>query len=160
VHYYRRSWLLPFYFLLDAAVTNSYILYKTGAKDKKKLLCWISRRNRTKSTPRTRRYSAATTTTSSKASCDPHTKTVRKATDQGQGWGKLSSYRRCQACSPFKRPGRPKRERNALQELSVNALNNEKSSGKAVHRTLHECIKCSILICHNSHCWARHLLNP
>jgi hypothetical protein len=35
VHYHRRSWLPLFYFLLDAAVTNSYILYKTGAKDKK-----------------------------------------------------------------------------------------------------------------------------
>jgi hypothetical protein len=35
VQYYRRSWLLLFYFLLDAAVTNSYILFRTGAKDKK-----------------------------------------------------------------------------------------------------------------------------
>jgi hypothetical protein len=37
-HYYRRSWLPLFYSLLDAAVTNSYILYKIGARGKKKLV--------------------------------------------------------------------------------------------------------------------------
>jgi Transposase IS4 len=36
-HYYRRNWLPLFYFLLDAAVINSYILYKMGFKGKNRL---------------------------------------------------------------------------------------------------------------------------
>ena len=88
-----------------------------------------------------------------KTSCNPHTKTVCKTAHQEHAWGKLGSYGRCQVCN--QRPGRPRRQSTALQELSVNALNNEKSSGKGIHRTVHECINCSISISRNSHCWAR-----
>jgi Transposase IS4 len=115
VHYHRRSWLPLFYFLLDAAVTNSYILYKTGAKDKKKLSYIEFQEEIARSLLRgPGAILRQRLPRPPKASCNPHTKTVRKATDQGHGWGKLSSYRRCQVCSPSKRPGRPKRERNAL----------------------------------------------
>ena len=33
-HYHRRNWLPLFYLLIDAAVTNSYILYRLGVSGK------------------------------------------------------------------------------------------------------------------------------
>jgi hypothetical protein len=161
VHYHRHSWLPLFYFLLDAAVTNSYILYKIDATGKKKLSHVEFQEEIARSLLRgPGAILRQRPPRHPKASCDPHTKTVRKEAYQGHAWDKLGSYRRCQVCNSLKRPERPKRARNALQELSVNAPNNEKSSGKAIHRTGHECIKYSISICCNSHCWARHLPNP
>jgi Transposase IS4 len=161
VHYHRRNWLPLFYFLLDAAVTNSYILYKIGATGKKKLSHVEFQEEIARSLLRgPGAILRQRPPRHPKASCDPHTKTARKAADQGHTWGKLDNYRRCQVWNSPKRPWRPKRERNALQKLPVNAPNNEKSSGKAIHRTVHGCIKCSIPICRTSHCWARHLPNP
>ncbi|KAF7511383.1 hypothetical protein GJ744_004572 [Endocarpon pusillum] len=34
-HYHRRNWLPLFYLLIDAVVTNAYILYKLGKKGRK-----------------------------------------------------------------------------------------------------------------------------
>jgi hypothetical protein len=109
VHYHRRSWLPLFYFLLDAAVTNSYILYKIGVQDKKKLSHVEFQEEITRNLLRgpgaiLRQRPAR----HFKASSNPYTKTVRKGTDQGHAWGKLDSYRRCQVCNP------PKRFRNCL----------------------------------------------
>jgi Transposase IS4 len=160
-HHHLRDWLPLIYLLIDAAVTNSYILYKLGFKGLKKLTHVDFQEEIARSLLRDagailrqRRPRPPN------ASCDPNTKPVRKGTDQGHAWGKLDTYRRCRVCHPPQKPGPKKRDRNALQELSVNAPNNKKSSGKAVHRTVHECIKCSIPICRNSHCWDRHLPNP
>jgi hypothetical protein len=161
VHYHRRSWLPLFYFLLDAAVMNSYIVYKIGVQDKKKL-SYVEfqeeiARNLLRGPGAILRQRPAR---HFKASSNPHTKTVRKGTDQGHAWGKLDSYRCCQVCNPPKKRGPKGSQRKALQELPVNAPNNAKSSRSTGHRTVHSCIKCDILICHNSHCWARHLPNP
>jgi hypothetical protein len=152
-HHHLRNWLPLIYLLIDAAVTNSYILYKLGFKGLKKLTHVDFQEEIARSLLRDpgailrqRRPRPPN------ASCDPNTKPVRKGTDQGHAWGKLDTYRRCRVCHPPQKPGPKKRDRNALQKLSVNALNNKKSSGKAVHRTVRKCIKCSILICHNSHC--------
>jgi hypothetical protein len=95
-----------------------------------------------------------------KASSNPHNKSVSKGTYRGHEWGKLDSYRRCQVCNPPKKRGPKGSEQKVLQELPVNAPNSAKSSRSTGHRTVHYCIKYDIPICHNSHCWGRHLPNP
>jgi hypothetical protein len=115
VHYHRRSWLPLFYFLLDAAVTNSYILYKIGVTGKKKLSHVKFQEEIAQSLLRgPAAILRQRPPRHPKASCDPHTRTMRKEAYQGHAWGKLGSCCRCQVCNPPKRPGRPKREGNAF----------------------------------------------
>jgi Transposase IS4 len=155
VHYHRRNGLPLFYFLLDAAITNSYILYKLGAKGKKKLSHVKFQEQIARSLLRgpgailrQRRPRPP------KASIHPHTKIAQKDDYKGHSWASLDSYRRCQVCNPNAKRGRP---RKAFQEHSVNVPGNAKRSKKCIHQTIHACSKSSIPICHNSRCWEPHL---
>ncbi len=115
-HYHRRNWLPLFYLLLDAAVTNAYILYKLGARTAKlshaefqeqiargllQAPGAILRHRRPKLTPKNRNSRA---------------KSVRKSVSKGHSWTKLDSYRNCQVCSKNRKRGRP---RKALQEAGI-----------------------------------------
>jgi Transposase IS4 len=97
VHYHRRSWLPLFYFLLDAAITISYILYKIGFKGKKKL-SYVEfqeeiARNLLRGPGAIVRQRPAQ---HPRASSNTHTKTVRKGTDKGHAWSKLESLQSTQ----------------------------------------------------------------
>ena len=156
-HYHRRNWLLLLYLLLDAAVTNSYILYKLGISGKQlshvNFQEQIARellrgpgailRQRIPRHPR--------------APSDPHTKPARKEGFEGHSWVKGGTYRQCRVCNPRKQEGRP---RGALQELSVNVPDQASRSRIGLHRTVYSCSKCGIPICYKSRCWDLHLANP
>ncbi len=156
-HYHRRNWLPLFYLLIDAAVTNVYILYKLGSKDRKLSHAQFQKeiaqsllrgpgailRQRPPRPP--------------KARCDLRTKSVPKDSHKGHSWVKENDYRYCAVCNPASKKGRP---RKALQEMSTNAPNKGNPSRKGIHRTMWSCSKCGISICHNSRCWARHLTFP
>jgi hypothetical protein len=98
--YHRRNWLPLFYFLRDAAVTNSHILYKISFKGKNRL----SRVQFQEEIARNLVRGPGAILQQGrprppKASSNPHTKSVRKGTYQGHEWGKLDSYCRCQVCN-------------------------------------------------------------
>jgi len=156
-HYHRRNWLPLFYLLLDAAVTNAYILYKQSVKNNKlshaefqeEIAIGLLR------TPgailRRRRPNLATSNRNSRA------KTVRKSSYKGHDWTKLDTYRVCQVCSSSNKQ-RGRKTRRALQETSGNVPDSVNIGKRTRHQTIYSCSKCSIPICYNSHCWERHLL--
>jgi hypothetical protein len=95
-HYHRRNWLALFYFLINAAVTNSYNLYKIGYISKEKLSHAefqeeIARdllrgpgailRQRRPRPPH--------------GSLNPYTKAVHKEGFEGHHWAELETYRYC-----------------------------------------------------------------
>lgn len=160
MHYHRRNWLALFYFLLDAAVINSHVLYKLGSTDEKKLSHVEFQEAITTSLLREQgAVLRQRLPRPPKASCAFYTAPTQKESDRGHFWGELDSYRRCQVCHPPKKRGPPPKGRNALQELPVNAPNCAKDPKTAGHRTVNCCAKCSIPICYNSRCWDRHLLD-
>lgn len=159
-HYHRRNWLPLFYFLLDAAVTNAYILYKLGTEGRKLSHADFQQAIaldllRTPGAVLRRRRPTVENNRNSRA------KSIRKAGHEGHYWVKLDGYRLCQVCSNHPGKQRGRKSRCALREISNNVpavsagLNAAK---KARHRSKWSCSKCSIPICYNSHCWERHLL--
>jgi hypothetical protein len=88
-HYHARNWLPLLYLLVDAAITNSYILYKQGITDNKlshiefqtEIAFALLRRSDAILQQRLPRHPN---------SCiDLHTKSVQKDAFQGHSWGEL-----------------------------------------------------------------------
>jgi hypothetical protein len=161
-HHHRRNWFPLLYFIFDAAITNAYILYKLSNQDnKRKILSHaefqeeiareLLRNPRAILRHRPPRHP--------KKSCKTPTKSVRKEASEGHAWVESDKYRRCQVCHPPQKRGPKKRERNALEELSVNALNSAKDPRSSIRRTQWSCVSCDIPICHDSRCWDRHEWN-
>jgi Transposase IS4 len=153
-HYHARNWLPLLYLLIDAAITNSYILYKEGVSGKKlshvefqtEIAFALLRGSDAILRQRLPRHPTGC--------IDLHTKSVQKDALQGHSRGELPIQRRCEVCSPGKPHGRP---RKALQELSNNVPHSVEQSVQKPHRTIHCCKQCRVPVCYNSRCWGRHV---
>jgi hypothetical protein len=109
-HYHRRNWLPLFYLLIDAAVTNSYILYKQGIGGKTRLSRVKFQEEIARRLLRGPRAILRQRSLQPLNSCsDSHTKAVRKGAFDGHFWVKMDSYRRCQVCNPSPKRGRPRK---------------------------------------------------
>ena len=162
-HHHRRNWFPLFFFLIDAAVTNAYILYELANEGRKNR---NGRRIKILSHAEFQEEIAKNLLRGPGAilrqrrprpplkSCAPHTKSVRKGSDKGHSWVKLDNYRRCQVCDPTTKRGRPS---IALTERSINAPRPAKRSKKGIRHSRWSCGKCNIAICYKSRCWDRHL---
>jgi len=152
-HWHCRNWLPLFFLLIDAAVTNSYILYKLAyigeIQNRLSHAAFqeeIARHLLNNPGAVLRRRLP----TQTNQSLDFSSKIVCKEATYGHSWGAIPSQRQCYVCCPPKRPGKP---RKALQEISSNMERVQLST----HRTTHCCTHCKVPICYNSRCWERHL---
>lgn len=155
-HYHRRNWLPLFYLLIDAAVTNSYILYKLMKSTDKTKLTHAEFQEaiardllqdpgailRQRRPPPTRRY----------PELNPFT--VNKGDNLSHSWGKRDLYRQCAVCTPHGRPGKRPR---IFQEISGNEPCDRKRTRISTPRTCHFCTRCEVPICYKSQCWEQHM---
>jgi hypothetical protein len=159
-HRHLRVWWPLFYFILNAAITNSYVLYKEHIQKVQKRVKMLSHAEFQEkialdllSQPGAvlrRRQLAHSTRRSA-----PHPNTVQRGSPSRHEWLKTGIRRQCRACKPEqKSAGRP---RKVLGELVNGSSVAREQSAKGTSRTEWECTKCRVPICHKSHCWERHL---
>jgi hypothetical protein len=107
-HYHRRNWLPLFYLLIDAAITNSYILYKLFKGPNKRNRLTHVQFQESVARGLLRGPGAILRRRQPRHPCDYpalRTSTVRKEAVNGHTWGKLGTYRQCAVYTPYGKPG-------------------------------------------------------
>jgi Transposase IS4 len=157
-HWHRRNWWPLFFFLVDAAVTNSYLLYKLLQKQQgnEKPLSHVA--FQTEIALKLLRQATAILRKRSTHRPKPdelYNPTDAKEAVQGHRLVKQGPPRACRACQCVQpRPGRP---RGALQEISGNADPVLRRAKRKVIRTSYICGPCGLPICNSSKCFQRHV---
>jgi hypothetical protein len=156
-HYHERNWLPLFYMLIDAAVTNSYILCKqAGVKDGKKMLTHVAfqealaksllrgpgaiLRKRRPRPPKS-------------VSLPIQNQCVKAPLKDIHGADWLTTANVGSAIL-IKAKGV---KRKALDEISNNIPISKEQLKKGTRRTIRFCTNCDVPICYNSHSWEKHL---
>lgn len=149
-HWHRRTWWPLFYMLIDAAITNSYVLCKQAGLqiahvELQELVAYALLEN----PACILRNRVQISTNACQSFFEPHT---LKRDFFGHKWEKFpdGTRKRCVVCAQNRR-------RTPLEEISGNSTSKQDCKRDTVIRTVYFCTKCVTALCFNSHCWQRHL---
>lgn len=162
-HRHRRNWWTLLFFLMDAAVTNSFILYKkamerASEETKKEQLDHVHFQQEiafqllrnslaiTRYRPRQQDVTA-----------DPFYTVdddLFEGLIEGHRWANIGLRRQCVVCSLVGQSGRP---RKVLGELSSNLPYASRQVKIGTHRTTWICTECQVPICRRSECRGKHV---